>query len=361
MKTHYFINLSIILLLFYTCGPYDNDITDNEPLLENSVEVDVKITGGNILKTFRLTGSNSKSFDMPSQTNAKWIALSPIVEVRKGFDGSLFFDASKSANVPKIIENIKNKGATNFMLKPQISFQLLGFDFWGDFKASSDEQWLEIEASFKTLLLAYAATSATNPEVKILCIGNELSNFTRLRPVFFKNVALEIKRKYPNLKLTYAANWDEYEHITFWESVDYIGINPYFPLVKKDTPSVVDIQNAYKSIKTKLSNLSAVENKPILFTEYGFRSINFAAWKAWELPDFITNQSAYNPTAQINGYQAFFDTFWEENWVAGGFFWVWEIVRQVDIDNGNEATYLNSDWSINYKPVLNVIKSVYTK
>ncbi len=357
MNKYCFLALSL-LLSFCACEPSNETITD-EPLLENTVTVDSKITGGNILKTFRLTGLGTESFDMPSQTNAKWIALSPIINIRKAPDGSLFFEANKAANVPKIIANIKDKGADNFMLKPQISFELLGFDFWGDFQASSEEQWQEIEASFRTLLLAYAATSVTNPEVKILCIGNELSHFTRLRPNFFKSIAQEIKNLYPNLKLTYAANWDEYEHITFWDSVDYIGINPYFPLVNKATPSVADIQNAYKSIKTKLSNLSATHNKPILFTEYGFRSIDFAAWKAWELPEFITNQSAYNPDVQSNGYQAFFNTFWKEKWVAGGFFWVWEIVPQADIDNGLESNYLNSDWTINYKPVLDVIKFNY--
>lgn len=359
IKSHQLAIIIWSIVCFYACDPKREDMQDN-PLLENNVTVDSKITGGNVLSTFKLTGLGTESFDMPSQTNAQWIALSPIIRLKKNASGSLFFDSNIAANVPKIINNIKDKGASNFMLKPLISFEILGFDFWGDFKANSEAEWLEIENSFRALLLAYAKTSKTNPEVKMLCIGNELFHFTKLRPNFFRETVILIRNQYPNLKLTYAANWDEYEHISFWDTLDYIGVNPYFPLVNKSTPSVSELEKAYKSIKTKLSNLSAQHNKPILFTEYGFRSIDFATWKAWELPDFITNQSAYNPDVQKNGYQAFYNMFWEEKWIAGGFFWVWEIVPQTDIDNGNQSTYLNSDWTINYKPVLEVIKSAYT-
>jgi len=332
------------------------------PLLENNVKVDSKITGGNILSTFRLTGLGTESFDMPMRTNSKWIALSPVINLSRDSEGGLSFDVSKAANVPKIINNIVDKGADNFLLKPLINFEVLDFDFWGDFEAESEDQWKVIEATFRELLLAYAAVSIDNPEVKILCIGNELSNFTRLRSNFFSDIAVEIKAMYPDFLLTYAANWDEFEHITFWEDLDYIRINPYFPLVNKATPTESEIENAYKPIKTTLSNLSAKYNKPILFTEYGFRSIDFAAWRAWELPDFITNQGNYNPQVQVqvNAYNTFYNTFWDESWVVGGFFWLWEIVSQSDIDNGNQANFLNSDWTINYKPVEEVIKNRYS-
>lgn len=342
----------------YSCEPKKEEALE-QTLLENNVTVESKINGGNILSTFKLTGLGTESFDMPSQTNAEWIALSPIIRLKKGPTGNVFFESNVAANVPKIINNIRDKGAQSFMLKPLISFKVLGFDFWGDFQAESEEQWLQIETSFRKLLLAYAETSILNPEVKMLCIGNELFHFSKLRPEFFRETAILIRNQYPNLKLTYAANWDEYEHITFWDALDYIGVNPYFPLVNKPTPSVFELEEAYLSIKVKLSNLSTQQNKPMLFTEYGFRSIDYGAWKAWELPDIITGPVTYNPEVQKNAYQAFYNTFWKEKWVAGGFFWVWEIVPQSDIDNGNELTYLNSDWSPNYKPVLEVIKAAY--
>ena len=31
-------------------------------------------------------------------------------------------------------------------------------------------------------------------------------------------------------QLTYAANYDNYQEVDFWEHLDFIGINAYFPL-----------------------------------------------------------------------------------------------------------------------------------
>jgi len=344
---------------FLMWGCISEDKIATELLLENTIQVTNKIDGGNILSSFELINSSRGAlFHMPQATNANWVALSPIVKIYENKKGKLSFQTSKAANVSKIINNIKSNSIDGFMLKPLISFKNLGFEFWGDYTANSEEEWLEVEEAFRELLLAYAATSVENPEVRILCIGNELTNFTKERPDFFFDIAMEIKSKYPNLKLTYAANWDEYEHITFWEAFDFIGVNPYFPLVNKKTPSIEELNKAFVTIKIKLSNLSATYQKPVLFTEYGYRSIDFGGWEGWDLPNFLESFNQYNPDVQVNGYTSFFETFWNEKWVAGGFFWVWEMIPQSDLE-GDTSTYLDSNWTVNFKPVLNVIKDYY--
>jgi hypothetical protein len=39
----------------------------------------------------------------------------------------------------------------------------------------------------------------------------------------------EIRKIYTG-KLTYAANWDDFDKVPFWKELDYIGIDAYFPL-----------------------------------------------------------------------------------------------------------------------------------
>ena len=61
-------------------------------------------------------------------------------------------------------------------------------------------------------------------------------------------------------------------------------------------------------------------DKPVLFTEYGYRSVDYSGKTPW-ISDRSMNQ--VNLEAQTNTTQALFETFWEEDWFAGGFIWKW--------------------------------------
>ena len=82
-------------------------------------------------------------------------------------------------------------------------------------------------------------------------------------------------------------------------------------------------------------------------TEFGYRNIHYAGAMPW-LHDM--GDKATNYTAQSNLYQAFFRTFWNEDWVAGGFCWNWLNSPQ------REG---NTDFSVQNKPALKVLKKWY--
>jgi hypothetical protein len=119
-------------------------------------------------------------------------------------------------------------------------------------------------------------------------------------------------------KLTYAAEWDEYEQSTFWEKLDYIGVNAYFPLSSATVPEVAVLHSSWDRVLPNLEALSDEYGLPILFTEYGYRSVEGAAGKQWELDD-----RPFNETAQALAYDAFFEKVWITPWCAGGFVWKW--------------------------------------
>ncbi len=62
--------------------------------------------------------------------------------------------------------------------------------------------------------------------------------------------------------------------------------------------------------------------KPILFTEYGYLSVDGCAWKGWEVESKV-NQMPINQQAQANAIGALWNTFSQEPWWAGGFLWKW--------------------------------------
>ena len=56
----------------------------------------------------------------------------------------------------------------------------------------------------------------------------------------WRSVTAAVRREYSGL-LTYAANPNEYPHMTWWDALDMIGVNAYFSLSTADTPTVDDM------------------------------------------------------------------------------------------------------------------------
>ena len=96
--------------------------------------------------------------------------------------------------------------------------------------------------------------------------------------------------------------------------------------------------------------ISTENKKPILFTEFGYRSMDYTAKKPW-LVD--RNQMAVNLAAQSNATKAVFEEFWKEDWFAGGFIWKWFIHHERSGGkDDNRFTPQN-------KPTEDVIRSYY--
>ncbi len=217
--------------------------------------------------------------------------------------------------VKQYIKVLKDDGI-HIMLKPQI--WVWRGEFTGSIKMKTQDDWKILEASYSKFILDYAEV-AQEAKVDIFCIGTELEGFIEERPDYWKHLITEIRNIYKG-KLTYAANWNEYTKTPFWNELDYIGIDGYFPVSDLKTPTVADCKLGLKRWKTEVKKCYDTYDKPILFTEFGYRSMNFTGKEPWRSDRGIVE---VNLEAQANATQAFFETFWNEDWVSGGFVWKW--------------------------------------
>jgi hypothetical protein len=64
--------------------------------------------------------------------------------------------------------------------------------------------------------------------MELFCFGTELGIQSQKRLQYWAQ--LIVKKKNIKGKLTYAANWDDFDK-PFWNELDYIGIDAYFPFV----------------------------------------------------------------------------------------------------------------------------------
>ena len=100
--------------------------------------------------------------------------------------------------------------------------------------------------------------------------------------------------------------------------MDYIGIQAYFPITNKNNPSLREIKKGWKKQIELLEALSKKHNKPILFSETGYRSDETATIEPWvwgSALDVITNKKSFE--TQNLAYEALFQQLWDKDWFAG--------------------------------------------
>ena len=232
------------------------------------------------------------------------------------------------------------------MLKPQI--WVWQGEYTGKLQMHTEEEWEIFEDTYRNFILGFARV-AQESQVEIFCIGTELEQFIVHRPEYWNSLISEIKEVYSG-KLTYAANWDEYKRVHFWKQLDYIGIDAYFPISEKETPTVEEARKGWKRWKGEMISISKEVNKKIIFTEFGYRSMNYAGNEPWESDHTLTS---INLEAQSNLTIALFEEVWKEDWFAGGYLWKWFIdYKEVGGIEDNQFTPQN-------KPVENIVREYY--
>ena len=208
------------------------------------------------------------------------------------------------------------------LLKPHIWLTRSSGDEWrGQIAMRTDADWERWFASYRAFILHYAKP-AQRLGIEALAVGTELHATAIAKPERWRRLIGEIRELYDG-ELTYAANWyREYEEIPFWDALDLIGVQAYFPLSDKSSPSSAELEDGWRTHKEALAQMSRRLGKPILFTEIGYRSVPTAATRPWEWPR-RGETGAVDLELQSRAYEAFFRTFWSEEWFAGAYFWKW--------------------------------------
>ena len=252
---------------------------------------------------------------------ANWIAVIPYAYTRRG-ETKVHFNSQRQwwGERPEgVIETIQraNKANVNVMLKPQVYFP----GSWPgghDFENESD--WELWEKDYRDYIMTFVPI-ADSLNVPLFCIGTEFKHSEQKRAPFWRQLIKDIRVEYKG-KLTYASNWDCFEKVSFWDDLDYVGIDAYFPLIDEKTP---DHQALVKAWDKHISGIRAVHKKTkkqILFTEFGYLSVDGCAHNTWELEDKVRHLPI-NEQAQANALNALFEVFSQEDYWAGGFLWKW--------------------------------------
>lgn len=286
--------------------------------------------------------------------HANWVCLVPYAyspknkpEVRYGSNQWQWWGERPEGIIESIM--LAKKAGLKILLKPQV---YIHGGWVGSMQFETEEDWLIWENSFENYIISFADIAAKY-DVEMLCIATEYDLAAHFRPAFFIQLIEKIRKIYDG-KLTYSANWDNISKISFWQHLDYIGVSAYFPLLEDVIPAFDKLCVSWQTHINILESVHRLHNKPILFTEFGYLSVDGAAGKTWELEKNIQSLQI-NEEAQAIAFEALFSSFWEKPWWAGGFIWKW-----FPNGEGHEG-YPEKDYTPQNKKAESVIQSWYSK
>ena len=251
------------------------------------------------------------------QINANFVAMIPYAFCPKDrpaviFDHPRQWWGERINGMAQMVADARSLGFS-VMVKPHLWVK---GDGWPGDLQFDEEGWKLWEKDYRDYILK-CAMAADSLEVEMFCIGTEVRHSASGRSAFWRGLIVDVKKIYSG-KLTYAANWDNYNKINFWSDLDYIGVDAYWPLDSSFRPTEEDLLEAWVPIRNELRSFSSDFGRKIIFTEYGYQSIEGTAARAWE-----RKERRLNLEAQALAYRTIYNVFWKEPWFAGGFLWKW--------------------------------------
>ena len=238
------------------------------------------------------------------------------------------------AAVTQAIQELHNKGI-KVMLKPHVDVNDAAGSWRGNINPADPDTWF---ANYTQFIVHYAQM-ADSLGVEMLCIGTELKTVSgAANQARWYGVIAAIRAVYGGA-LTYAANatsaGDEFTSVSFWDRLDLIGLDGYFPLTNMNDPTLAQLVAAWRQNSSRLDLVATVTNfynaqqKPIVFTEIGYMSSAGTNTEPWN----SSHVGAYDPTEQRNCIDAAF-TVWSQwsSWMRGFFWWDWPVAPPTATD-----------------------------
>lgn len=244
--------------------------------------------------------------------NANTVCIVPTQYVNSPSSPDIFVSPIKTpadVGIESILAQAKAKGMRT-VLKPHID-PLSGWR--GQINFSNEADWITFFANYKDMVLHYAAIAASH-DVDVYSVGTELKGTTQ-READWRQVINDVKGIFDK-KLIYAANWDNYQNIPFWDALDYIGVDAYFPLTGIDNPTQAELDQAMTSVAQGIEIFSQNNNKKILITEMGYQSYNGTNMSPWSAPTWTPDMQE-----QDMCFKAALNTLLPKDYIDGVVIW----------------------------------------
>lgn len=261
--------------------------------------------------------TSADTLDELTELGVEWVSLTPF-----GFMDALDSDGvehvgerrggERDAQVRAEIRAARERGI-QVLLKPHI---WVGRGAWRAELAPRD--WQTWFRSYRDWILVYARM-AEEESVSILSVGTELRSSAR-HVDEWRTLIRDIRAVYSG-ELTYGANWDSVDAVSFWDDLDYIGVQFYPPLADAPGATSAGMRERLGAHFDELATISERFDRPVLLTEVGYKATRDTAVRPYEWTE--RSDSPVDQAAQAQAYEVLFNEVAERAWIRGVYIWKW--------------------------------------
>ena len=211
---------------------------------------------------------------------ANWVAIHPYARISA--DGTLRWSEIDPADPPAhIVRPIReaHRLGLRIYIKPHIAYWRSPFSWRGEIAFTRDEDWQRFWRDYREWIALLATVCR---EADGFVVGTELDRMLAFEEEWRALIA-EVRQR-TDAPLTYAANWTDYRQVPFWDALDVIGIQAYFPLTDDPAYDEEDIRAGWAERMRELRTFGEQHNRNILFTELGYNQSHQAPIAPWTYP-----------------------------------------------------------------------------
>ncbi len=216
----------------------------------------------------------------------------------------------------------------------------------GEIDPGSPARWVAYQSAYHDFVLAWARDAAA-AGADAFSIGVECKSWSGRFGAFWSSFIADVRSVFPGL-LTYSANWDEVSGVIFWDQLDLIGINGFYPLAHHDHATFDEYLAGARAARDRVEVVAEVLQMPVVFVEVGYTTRTDAAVQPWLWPDDMKHVHV-DEHEQARALAAMFDAFLPEPWFTG--FFVWRYYANLD-DVSQEAIWGFSPHAKEAEPML---------
>ena len=228
----------------------------------------------------------------------------------------------------ELLAGVAHKNKLKVLLKPQV-WSGRGGPSELDYTTAEDrKKWF---ASYR-LFVEHYAKLAQSIHADLFCVGVEFVKLNRHEAEWRSVIA--VARKFYSGPLVYAANFGpEFENTKFWDALDYIGLNNYYPM------PAVEAMRKVEAVQRRFY-------KPVIFPEAGFASLTDSGKTPWD-----DTRRQISLEEQKKCYEAVLEAFYKKPWFQGVYWW-----KIGSNGFGGPTDGSHTPWG---KPAMDVVKRWY--
>lgn len=279
------------------------------------------------------TAESDALLDELARLGVTWVSLTPFGRLwsLQSTEILMDFEAPYEDNRAAVLRMIAQAHAHGMkvLVIPHLWVETGGWR--GEIEPGSPAGWTAYQASYRRFVTAWAR-DAQAAGADAFSIGVECKSWSGRFGTYWRSLIGELRSVFDGL-LTYSANWDEVDGVLFWDLLDLVGINAFYPLAEHDGATYGEyVEGARKARDLVRASIAALD-MPVVFVEVGYTTRPNAAVQPWLWPDDMT-AVAEDEDEQARALAAVFEVFLPEPWFTG--FFVWRYYASLD-DVSQEA------------------------